>query len=95
MKQLITRIDDSLHAKVKAKAEAEGRSVNDLVSGLLEAAVEDSETDEAWHRRLIADGTLVEFTPAGPVPSHEELEARLVGLGTAVGEALDQTRGRW
>lgn len=95
MKQLITRIDDDLHAKVKAKAAAEGRSVNDLVTGLLEAAVQQDETREEWHRRMIAEGKLIAFEPEGPVPSREELAERSRGWGTAVSEALDWTRGEW
>lgn len=30
--KLITRVDDELHARLKAKAEAEGRSMNDLIT---------------------------------------------------------------
>ncbi|MDQ3151339.1 MAG: toxin-antitoxin system HicB family antitoxin, partial [Actinomycetota bacterium] len=41
MKQLITRIDDELHRRLKERAAEAGRSLNDLVSGVLAAAVED------------------------------------------------------
>lgn len=36
MRQLITRLDDDLHARLKARAQAEGRSVNALVVEALE-----------------------------------------------------------
>ena len=38
MKQLIARIDDNLHARLKARAAAEGRTLNALVAEALEAA---------------------------------------------------------
>ncbi|MBK1785710.1 toxin-antitoxin system HicB family antitoxin [Prauserella cavernicola] len=93
MKQLIARIDDDLHAKVKAKAAAEGRSVNDLVTGLLEAAVQEDESPREWHRRMVAEGKAVAFEPDSPAPGRQQLAALMRGTGTAVSEALDWTRG--
>ncbi|MFF5987777.1 toxin-antitoxin system HicB family antitoxin [Prauserella flavalba] len=93
MKQLITRIDDELHAKVKAKAAAEGRSVNDLVAGLLEAAVREDESPQEWHRRMVAEGKAIAFEPEVPPPGRKQLAELMRGTGTAVSEALDWTRG--
>lgn len=92
---MIIRIDDELHARVKAKAAAEDRSVNELVTGLLEAAVERNETQQEWHERMIAEGKLVSFEPERKPPGRDELERRSRGWGTAVSEALEWTRGDW
>ncbi|UOX88613.1 toxin-antitoxin system HicB family antitoxin [Amycolatopsis sp. FBCC-B4732] len=93
MKQLITRIDDELHTRLKAKAEAEGRSMNELVTELLRGAVAKTETRAEWKQRLVAEGKLITFEPEGEPPGHDELEELSRGWGTAVSEALDWTRG--
>ncbi|UQS27090.1 type II toxin-antitoxin system HicB family antitoxin [Amycolatopsis thermalba] len=95
MRQMITRIDDELHARVKAKAEAEGRSVNEFVTELLKAAVDRPESRAERKRRLLAEGKIVSFAPEGPVPTREQLDEVLKGSGTAVSEALDWSRGEW
>ncbi|NIH78703.1 FitA-like ribbon-helix-helix domain-containing protein [Amycolatopsis viridis] len=95
MRQMITRLDDELHARVKAKAEAEGRSVNEFVTEVLKAAVDRPEARQERKRRLLAEGKLVAFAPEAPVPSREQLDALLRGSGTAVSEALDWSRGEW
>lgn len=92
---MITRLDDELHAQLKAKAQAEGRSVNELVTEVLKAAVSEPESPQEWRRRLVAEGKLITFTPEGEAPGHGELERLSVGWGTAVSEALDQSRGEW
>lgn len=92
---MITRLDDELHARVKAKAEAEGRSVNELVTELLRAAVEAEESPTELKQRLIAEGKLMSFEPEGVAPGRDELEQKSQGWGTAVSEALDWTRGEW
>jgi plasmid stability protein len=92
---LITRIDDELHARLKARAEAEGRSMNDLVTEALQGIVRQTETPRQRKDRLLAEGKLVSFKPDGEVLGHDELEKRSRGWGTAVSEALDWTRGEW
>lgn len=93
MKQLITRIDDELHARLKAKAEAEGRSMNDLVTEALRGVVAKTETALERRNRLVAQGKLITFEPEGEAPGHDRLEELSRGWGTAVSEALDWTRG--
>ncbi|MEU0795209.1 toxin-antitoxin system HicB family antitoxin [Amycolatopsis sp. NPDC005961] len=93
MKQLITRIDDELHARLKARAEAEGRSMNDLVTEALRGVVAKTETRAEWKRRLIAEGKVITYEPEGEVVGHDKLEEISRGWGTAVSEALDWTRG--
>jgi antitoxin FitA len=95
VKQLITRIDDELHARLKALAEAQGRSMNDLVTEALRAVVAKTETRAEWKRRLIAEGKVVHVEPPPRVPTLDEIEDLSRGWGTAVSEALDWTRGEW
>jgi plasmid stability protein len=95
VKQLITRLDDDLHAQLKAAAEAEGRSMNDLVIELVRSKVRRTETPQEWKKRLVAEGKLVVFEPEGEAPGLDELERLSRGWGTAVSEALDWTRGEW
>lgn len=95
VKQLITRIDDELHARLKARAEAEGRSMNDLVTEALRGVVAKTETRTEWKRRLIAEGKVVHVEPPAQVPTLDEIEDLTRGWGTAVSEALDWTRGEW
>jgi plasmid stability protein len=95
VKQLISRIDDELHARLKARAAAEGRSLNDLVTAALWEIVRQTETPRQRKERLLAEGKLVSFQPDGEAPGHDELEKRSRGWGTAVSEALDWTRGEW
>lgn len=95
MRQLITRLDDDLHARVKAKAEADGRSMNEFVTETLKAAVGREETREEWHKRMLAEGKIIVFEPESPAPGRDELEKMSRGWGTAVSEALEWTRGEW
>lgn len=90
MRQLIARINDELHAKLKAKAKAEGRSVNALVNEALEVSVEESRED--FYRRLERRGWRVIPPQPERVPTDEELEESLRGVGTALSEALDEDR---
>lgn len=54
VKQLISRIDDDLHRRLKERAAQEGRSLNDLVAALLADAVADRR--ESFRRRLERSG---------------------------------------
>jgi plasmid stability protein len=95
MRQLIARIDDSLHARLKARARDEGRSVNKLVTGILEQAVPDESPREHLRRRLRADGRLVELDVPSNAPSREEVVEMLRGdAGRAVLEAFEEDRKR-
>jgi predicted transcriptional regulator len=93
MSQMITRLDSDLHERLRAKARAEHRSVNDFVTGLIEAAVAQPETRQEWKNRMLAEGKLIVFEPEGEAPGHEELERLSQGWGTAVSEALEWARG--
>lgn len=93
MRQLIARIDDSLHARLKARAHDEGRSVNRLVTSILEEAVPDESPRERLRRRLRAAGRLVEIEVPPNALSHEEVLAVLRGdAGRAVLESFEEDR---
>lgn len=93
MRQLITRIDDALHHRLKQRARDEGRSVNALVTAILEEAVPDETPRERLRRRLRARGMLVELEVPEDVPTLEEVQEMLRGdAGRAVLEALEEDR---
>ncbi len=93
MRQLITRIDDALHARLKTRARDEGRSVNGLVTEILEGALPDETPRERLRRRLKAEGRLVELEVPENAPSLEEVREMLRGdAGKAVLEALEEDR---
>ncbi|MGH2934160.1 MAG: FitA-like ribbon-helix-helix domain-containing protein [Gaiellaceae bacterium] len=93
MRQLIARIDDDLHARLKERAAAEHRSVNSLVTELLENGVSKTEARRRWRARLEAEGRVfVPPQPKGPVLSHDELAEVTRGWGTAVSDALQAMR---
>jgi plasmid stability protein len=93
MRQLISRIDEALHERLRARAASEGRSVNALVTEVLEAAVTKKDERAALRDRLRAAGLLV--TPPQPKrrpPSRDAVIASTRGSGTAVSEALEADR---
>lgn len=95
MRQLLTRIDDALHARLKRRARDEGRSVNALVTDILEQAVPDESPRERLRRRLKAEGRLVEIPAPDNPPSREEVIEMLRGdAGRALLEALEEDRAR-
>ena len=93
VRQLITRISDELHAKLKRKAAADGTSVNALVTEALEDAVAETER-ERYYRRLEAEGRRVIPPQTEQVPSREEVIEATRGAGTSVSDALREERSR-
>lgn len=95
MRQLITRIDDDLHRRLKERARDQGRSVNALVTEILDEAVPDETPRERIRRRLRAEGRLREFPVPENPPSLEEVRKMLRGdAGKAFLEALEEDRKR-
>lgn len=96
MRQLITRLDDDLHERLKARAAAEGRSVNSLVVGLITEFVsrQDGAVDakERLRRRAEAAGLLVVPREPAEVLSRDEAIACTRGLGRAASQALAAER---
>lgn len=86
MKQLIARIDDDLHRRLKERAAEQDRSLNDLVSSVLAAAVAD---DSASVRHRIENSGLRVFPPQPAVPvDRDAVIEQLRGTGTPVSDAL-------
>ena len=93
MRQLLARIDDSLHARLKRRAHDEGRSVNALVTEILERAVPDESPGERLRRRLREAGLLAEIQAPPNAPAADEVRAMLRGkAGRAVLDALAEDR---
>lgn len=90
MKQLIARIDDDLHRRLKQRAAEQDRSLNDLVAGVLAAAVEDDA--ESVRRRIDRSGLRVVPPRPAAVRSRQDVIRRLEGLGTPVSDALTADR---
>ncbi|MFL5797365.1 MAG: toxin-antitoxin system HicB family antitoxin [Actinomycetota bacterium] len=97
MRQLIARIDDLLHERLKRVAKREGRSVNSLVVESLERAVEERdrpETPQEWKRRMIAEGRVVVPPQPEHTPDRETLLDRSRGWGPIVSDQLERDRDR-
>jgi plasmid stability protein len=90
MRQLITRLDDQLLAKLKRRAAAEGRSVNALVNDILASQVA-ARTPKA-ELRLRGGQHIVRPPRPTRVPSRESLRRASRGSGAAVTEALMDER---
>lgn len=94
MRQLISRIDDRLHARLKERARDEGRSMNSLVTELIERGLEGTDARARLKARLRAEGRLVEPPRPKRVPTWEEVVAAGKGVGTAVSDALREDRAK-
>lgn len=93
MRQLITRIDDDLHASLQARARAEGRSVASLVREVLANAVSEGTDRASVVARFERAGLVVRPpAPVGEVPTHDEVVSRTRGAGRAVSAALEADR---
>ena len=93
MRQLIARIDEDLHARLKRRAAADGVSLNALVTCLLADAVAGDDDRSRLARRLEATGrrVLPPAPPAGP-PSRDAAVAATRGAGSAASEAVAAER---
>ncbi len=94
VRQLIARVDDDLHARLKAKAKAEGRSLNALVNDALRAVAAEEETPgQRLLRRAAELG--IDLIPWGPsIDEEDEFIASTKGAGTASQEILAEREAR-
>jgi predicted transcriptional regulator len=96
MRQLIARIDERLHERLKRVAKREGRSVNSIVIESLTRTVDEldrPETAQEWKARMIAEGrVVVPPEPDGPGLSREELLELSREWGSAISEQLERDR---
>ncbi|WP_405055884.1 type II toxin-antitoxin system HicB family antitoxin [Kribbella sp. NBC_01505] len=97
MRQLLLRVPDDLHARLTARAQEQGRSVNTLATELLDHLIE--EDSASVRRRLRAKahqmGVLAE--PHAPRRTLSPAERRAAldsarGLGQVVDEILEDGR---
>ncbi|OZM76291.1 toxin-antitoxin system HicB family antitoxin [Pseudonocardia sp. MH-G8] len=90
MKQLIARIDDDLHRRLKERAAEQDRSLNDLVASVLAAAVEDDA--QSLRRRIDRSGLRVLPPRPAATPARHDLLGAQRGLGSPVSDALAADR---
>ncbi|MBJ7472887.1 MAG: toxin-antitoxin system HicB family antitoxin [Solirubrobacteraceae bacterium] len=97
MRQLLLRVPDELHARLAARAAREGRSVNQLATQILDAAVDADRGDRSarLRARAAAQGVLVPTTgaPVSAAVRRRALEG-MSGLGPVVDELIDDDRER-
>jgi plasmid stability protein len=95
VRQLITRIDDDLHQRLKDRAQEEGTSVNALVTRILDEHIVPETAKERIIRRAGERGVLVRYPkPSSPAPTAAEIEQLTAGWGRAVSEQLHHDRHR-
>jgi plasmid stability protein len=94
IRQLLARVDDSLHRRLKARAAAEGRSVNALVAQLLERGLASSDERARVRARLEALGLARSARPSRRPPSRERAIAVTRGAGRSGSAALAAERQR-
>ena len=94
MRQLITRIDQDLHRRLKRRAAAEGRSVNAMVNELLRNATVAHDSRELVRARLRARGRQANIPRPRKAPSRNAAIALTRGAGTVASEALQSDRRR-
>ena len=92
MRQLITRIDDDLHGRLKERAADEGRSVNDLVTEVLTQALERRAIRDRVRDRARRAGLLFEPPPPDVDASLKAVVAAIRGAGAAFSDALEDVR---
>ena len=83
MRQLITRIDDELHSRLKARARTEGTSVNTLVTQAIEESLATpADRRSALRRRLRSLDLLADVVPPTEPLDRAEVIESLRGCGT-------------
>jgi plasmid stability protein len=92
MRQLIARVDDDLHGRLKRRAREEGRSLNSLVTEILRAAVESDDPRARLRARLAAEGRLVVPPEPERVPTLDEAIAAGRGTSGFVSEWIEAER---
>lgn len=97
MRQLIARIDDSLHEELKARAAAEGRSMNSVVTELLTSGLAVSDQRKIIEARAVAEGLLVVPRQQRRAPSRKAAISSTRGMGPTASKALEaeRSRARW
>ena len=92
MRQLITRLDEDLHSRLKEKARGEGKSMNSYVTDVLREAVSRNDAKAQLRERLRENGQLVVPARTGAPPERDEIIALLRGASDVVLEAIETGR---
>jgi antitoxin FitA len=92
VRQVITRVEDELHARLKEAAAAQGISVNAFVVDTLAAAVGATTPRESVRRRAETAGRRVLPPPPDETPTWADVDAAGAEAGTAVSKALAEER---
>jgi hypothetical protein len=106
MKQLLLRVPEDLHRRIRARAAREGRSMNAVAGAILDASTDDDlgthppstppTPQERLRARARALGMLSRAIPA-PVMSKAERDriiASTQGIGPVLDQIIDEDRGR-
>jgi HicB family len=103
VKQLLLRVPEDLHRRIRARAAREGRSMNAVAGAILDASADDDlgspptplTPQERLRARARALGMLSEV-PARPVSKAERdrIIASTRGIGPIVDRLIDEDRGR-
>jgi len=94
VRQLLARIDDDLHRRLKRRAAAEGRSLNAMVNEILRDAVARQSGPDLLRARLKALGRLADVPRPRKALSRNAAIALTRGAGDAVSRALAEDRRR-
>jgi antitoxin FitA len=94
VRQLLARIDDDLHRRLKRRAAAEGRSLNAMVNEILRDAVARNNGPDLLRARLKALGRLADVPRPRKALSRNAAIALTLGAGDAVSRALAEDRRR-
>jgi plasmid stability protein len=94
VRQLLARIDDDLHRRLKQRAAVEGRSMNAMISDILRRAVVPHDQRELVRARLRALGRLADVPPPRKAPSRAAALRLARGTGSTVSDALAAERRR-
>lgn len=92
MRQMITRVEDDLHARLKEAAAVRGLSVNAFVVEVLTSTVGPATTRDAVRRRAEASGRRVVPPAPEEAPSWADVVAAGTEAGSSVSEALAEER---
>lgn len=96
MKQLLLRVPEDVHRRLKARAAREGRSVNSVATEILDAAAGADTGDRRARLRASAAAAGAErSTNAQPVSAarRRRIVESTRGLGSRIDAALDDERG--
>lgn len=92
MRQLITRLDDDLHRRLKERAARAGTSMNAYVTTLLREAVDRDDPKARLRERLRSEGRLVVPPVKGEPPGRDVVIAELRGASQVVLDAIESGR---